>query len=110
VAGLVCLCYPFHPVGKPDRVLGEHLRTLSTPTLIVQGTRDPFGSKEEVAGYRLSPSVQVVWVEHGDHSFTPRKTSGRTELQNWEAALGEIITFLEALPGQKESRRPQGSR
>src|SRR5580704_4304939 len=54
VAGLVCLGYPFHPVGKADRLRVEHLQTLSTPTLIVQGTRDPFGNREEVAAYQLS--------------------------------------------------------
>ena len=43
-------------------------------------------------------------MENGDHSFTPRKTSGRTEQQNWEGALGEIVAFLEALPAQKERK------
>ena len=97
VAGLICLGYPFHPVGKPDRLRVEHLETIKTPTLIMQGERDPFGSRDEVAGYKLSPAIRVAWMEDGDHSFKPRETSGRTEHQNWEAALGEIATFLEAL-------------
>jgi predicted alpha/beta-hydrolase family hydrolase len=97
VRGLVCLGYPFHPVGKPERLRVEHLERIKTPTLIVQGECDPFGSREEVAGFKLSPAIQVVWLEDGDHSFTPRKASGRTEQQNWETALGEIVTFLEAL-------------
>jgi hypothetical protein len=42
VAGLICLGYPFHPAGKSDRLRVEHLRDLKTPTLIVQGERDPF--------------------------------------------------------------------
>jgi predicted alpha/beta-hydrolase family hydrolase len=46
VAGLVCLGYPFHPVGKPDRLRVEYLKTLQTPTLIVQGEHDPFGSRD----------------------------------------------------------------
>jgi predicted alpha/beta-hydrolase family hydrolase len=54
VAGLVCLGYPFHPVGKLEQLRVEHLATIKTPTLIVQGERDPFGSKEVVAGYKLS--------------------------------------------------------
>ena len=97
VAGLVCLGYPFHPVGKPDRPRVEHLHSIRAPTLIVQGERDPFGNREEVAGYKLSPAVRVAWVLDGDHSFKPRKSSGRTERQNWEAALGEVAAFLEAL-------------
>jgi uncharacterized protein len=104
VAGLVCLGYPFHPVGKPDRLRVEHLRAIKTPTLIVQGERDPFGTRGEVAGYKLSPAVRLAWIEDGDHSFKPRKASGRTERQNWEAALGEIATFLEALLDAKASK------
>jgi predicted alpha/beta-hydrolase family hydrolase len=71
--------YPFHPVGKPDRVRVEHLRTTRTPTLIVRGERDPFGTREVVAGYELSPAIRVAWLEDGDHSFMPRRASGRTE-------------------------------
>jgi predicted alpha/beta-hydrolase family hydrolase len=97
VAGSICLGYPFHPVGKPDQLRVEHLARIKTPTLIVQGERDPFGSKEEVDGYKLSPSITVRWVADGDHSFKPRKSSGQTEEQNWEAALSEIGTFLDAL-------------
>jgi hypothetical protein len=41
VAGLVCLGYPFHLVGKPGKLRVEHLKTIKTPTLIVQGERDP---------------------------------------------------------------------
>src|SRR5262249_28043115 len=57
VRGLVCLGYPFHPVGKPDQLRVAHLANLATPTLIVQGTRDPFGTRDEVAGYRLSSAI-----------------------------------------------------
>src|ERR1700733_5899216 len=71
VAGLVCLGYPFHPVGKPDRLRVEHLRTIKTPTLIMQGERDGFGNREEVAGYKVSPAIEVNWVADGDHSFKP---------------------------------------
>ena len=77
VAGLVCLGYPFHPPGKPDRLRTEHLRVLRTPTLICQGTRDPFGKRDEVAGYVLAPSIRLAWIAEGDHSFTPRGQSGR---------------------------------
>ena len=97
VAGLVCLGYPFHAVGKPDRLRIEHLQTIKTPTLIVQGERDSFGSREQVAAFKLSPAIRVEWLEDGDHSFKPRKKSGRTEQQNRKAALEEIAAFLAAL-------------
>jgi len=98
VAGLVCLGYPFHPPGKPDRLRTKHLETLRTPTLIVQGTRDALGSREDVAGYRLSASIRIAWIEDGDHSFKPRATSGRTETQNLAEAIARVREFLSALP------------
>jgi predicted alpha/beta-hydrolase family hydrolase len=94
VAGLVCLGYPVHPVGKPERLRVKHLQTLKTRALIVQGERDPFGNREDVAKYKLSPAIRVRWIKDGDHSFKPRKSSGRTEQQNWEAAIGEIASFI----------------
>ena len=93
VAGLVCLGYPFHPVGKPDRLRVAHLETLKTPTLILQGERDPFGTREEVVGYKLSPAIQIRWLTDGDHSFKPRKASGQTERENWATAVEEITRF-----------------
>jgi predicted alpha/beta-hydrolase family hydrolase len=100
VAGLICLGYPFHPVGKPNQLRVEHLRTIKTPTSIVQGERDPFGNREEVRGYELSSFIRLRWMKDGDHSFKPRKSSGRTEQQNWQAALDEIENFLAELAAQ----------
>lgn len=95
--GLVCLGYPFHPPGKPESLRTAHLRNLRTPTLIVQGTRDSLGSREEVAGYELSPAIRIVWLEDGDHSFKPRVSSGRTETQNLTSAVAAVLRFVETL-------------
>jgi len=95
--GLVCLGYPFHPPGRPEKLRTAHLETLSTPALIVQGTRDAFGTREDVLGYRLSPAIRVTWLEDGDHSWKPRASSGRTESQNMAEALTAIRGFLAAL-------------
>ena len=97
VAGLVCLGYPFHPPGKPEKLRTAHLAALRTPTLIVQGTRDPFGKPEEVEGYELSDAIRVLWLEDGDHSFKPRKSSGRTQQQNFDEAVDAIAEFVERL-------------
>jgi predicted alpha/beta-hydrolase family hydrolase len=97
VAGLVCLGYPFHPVGKPNQLRVAHLRTTKTPTLILQGERDPFGTRAEVSGYALSKAVQIRWLGDGDHSLKPRKSSGRTEQQNWDVAVAEIVAFMASL-------------
>lgn len=97
VRGLVCLGYPFHPVGKPDRLRTAHLAALRTPTLIVQGTRDAFGTPEEVAGYELSSAIRIVWLEDGDHSWKPRAASGRTEKQSLAEGVEAVAEFVKAL-------------
>jgi uncharacterized protein len=73
IVGLLCLGYPFHPIGKPEQLRTGHLVDLRTPTLIVQGTRDPFGSAKEVAAYSLSKAIEILWLEDGDHDLRPRK-------------------------------------
>jgi len=73
ISGLVCLGYPFHPPGKPEQLRTKHLAGLKTPTLIFQGTRDEFGTKQEVATYGLSDAIEVIWLEDGDHDLKPRK-------------------------------------
>jgi uncharacterized protein len=98
VRGLVCLGYPFHPPGQPDRLRTAHLKELKTPTLIVQGTRDTFGTQEDVAGYELSPRIRIVWLPDGDHSFKPRAASGRSERQNIDEAVAAMLGFV-ASPG-----------
>lgn len=97
VRGLVCLGYPFHPPGNPGRLRTAHLAGLRTPALIVQGTRDALGTREEVEGYDLSPAIRIVWMEDGDHSFKPRVASGRTERQNLEEAVAAVLGFVESL-------------
>lgn len=74
IIGLLCLGYPFHPPGKPDNLRTAHLRQLRTPTLICQGTRDLLGSRNEVLHYDLSDSIELLWLEDGDHDLKPRKT------------------------------------
>ena len=94
--GLVCLGYPFHPPGAPAQLRTAHLENLETPTLILQGTRDAFGSREEISAYRLSSAIAVHYLEGGDHSFKPPARSGRTEAQNLSEAIAAIGEFLRA--------------
>lgn len=98
IAGLICLGYPFHPPGKPQQLKIAHLQTLRTPTLICQGTRDPFGKAAEVADSHLSKAIQIYWVKEGDHSFKPHEASERTETDNWALAITKIIDFIAQMP------------
>lgn len=97
VRALVCLGYPFHPQDKPEKLRIAHLTTLKTPTLIVQGTRDPFGTEDEVSRYPLSSSVALHWIEDGDHDLAPRKSSGRGVGRTWAEAISAIGDFLARL-------------
>jgi predicted alpha/beta-hydrolase family hydrolase len=97
VRGVVAYGYPFHPPRKPEQLRTEHLQNLRTPCLIVQGTRDALGSQEEVANYSLSSNIECTWLEDGDHSFEPRKSSGRTFAQNLALALEATLTFAQRL-------------
>ena len=93
VAGLVCLGYPFHPPKKPDQLRTAHLLNLACPTLIVQGDRDPFGSRQEVEALRLSSLVRFHWAGDGDHDLGPRGASGFTRKGNLALAADAITAF-----------------
>jgi predicted alpha/beta-hydrolase family hydrolase len=95
--GCLCLGYPFHPPGKPLQLRTEHLLTLQTSTLILQGERDSFGRREEVEAYHLSPQVQLGWIPSGDHSFKPTRSSGLSEEENWATAVALSDAFLRQL-------------
>ncbi|MFT3924821.1 MAG: alpha/beta fold hydrolase [Myxococcales bacterium] len=97
VRGVVAYGYPFHPPKKPAQTRTEHLEHLRTPCLVVQGTRDQLGSREDVAGYTLSMGIALEWLEDGDHSFEPRKSSGRTFSQNLAQAIDATLSFAERL-------------
>jgi predicted alpha/beta-hydrolase family hydrolase len=107
VAGLLCLGYPFHPLGKPDQLRTAHLADIQTPTLIVQGTRDLFGSLEEVATYKLSERIELLWLEDGDHDLKPRKAvSGYTAADHMLTMANQVANWTKGLrrPQRDESR------
>lgn len=90
VRGLVCLGYPFHPMGKPEQLRTAHLAELTTPTLICQGERDIMGSRAEVEGFDLSPAITFEWAPDGDHDLKPRKASGHSFAENLAAAADGV--------------------
>ncbi|MDQ2634697.1 MAG: alpha/beta hydrolase [Pseudomonadota bacterium] len=99
IAGLLCLGYPFHPPGKPELLRTKHLVTLKTPALICQGTRDVFGSRDEVSGYSLSKRIEMLWLEDGDHDLRPRKAvSGFTAGDHLKTMAEKVKTWTGGLP------------
>ena len=68
-AGLLLLSYPLHPPGKPEKLRVDHFGAISCPTLLVQGTRDPFGKPDEFARHlpAIAGPVTVDWLD-ANHS------------------------------------------
>ncbi|HXE87732.1 MAG TPA: alpha/beta family hydrolase [Hyphomicrobiaceae bacterium] len=103
VAGLVCLGYPFHPPGKPEQLRTVHLQALACPALIVQGDRDPFGSRAEVealmAAKAIAPAIRFHWAGDGDHDLGPRGGSGFTRKGNLATAADAVAAWCEARRG-----------
>lgn len=91
IVGLLCLGYPFHPIGKPEQLRTAQLAKMKTPALIVQGTRDPFGSREEVATYALSKTIEILWLEDGDHDLKPRKRISGFSAADHLRTVGETV-------------------
>lgn len=94
VAGLCCLGYPFHAPGKPQQMRVDHLLTMTTPALIYQGTRDPFGKPDELATVALSPAVTIHWLEDGNHDLKPGKTSGLDQSEHLAAVARSLSAFV----------------
>jgi len=93
VAGLICLGYPFHAPGKPEKVRTEHFPDIAMPALIVQGERDPFGGATLLDGLALPANIRVERMADGDHDLKPRKKSGFTAEENWQKAMDAVAGF-----------------
>ena len=96
VEGLVLLGYPLHPPGQPDRLRTAHLAQIAVPILVVQGTRDTFGTRDEVEPTfaPLKTPVAFEFIEGGDHGFAVPKSNGRTEADVHDAVANRISAWL----------------
>ncbi len=73
-AGLVFFGYPLHPPGKPEQRRDKHLPDITVPMLFVHGTRDPFGTPEEMTGLVEGlPGARLHLVDKGDHSLIAKR-------------------------------------
>jgi predicted alpha/beta-hydrolase family hydrolase len=96
IAGIVLFGYPLHPPGKPAQLRTAHLPRVAAPMLFVQGSRDSFGTPEELrpvlAG--LAQGTRLVVVDGGDHSFTLPKSSGQTLDATLAHVADEVTRFI----------------
>jgi len=87
--GLALISYPLHPPGKPEKSRTEHLPQLDVPCLFVSGTKDAFGTVEELeAATKTIPGpVTHVWIDGGDHGLRRRDDEVAAIVRDWVLAL-----------------------
>jgi len=101
VAGMVFLGYPLHPPGRPEQLRDKHLPAITAPMLFVQGSRDNFGTPDELRPIlsRLKAPATLCVVEGGDHSFKVPKRAGIAQAEVHKTAQTEIDRWLRAVAG-----------
>ncbi len=96
--GVACFGYPFHPTGKADAEWRlQPLQDAKRPVLVLQGDRDPFGSKAELDEVTLPAHVSLTYLEDGNHDFGPRGKSPATLDGNIKLAAEAVRAFVDRL-------------
>jgi uncharacterized protein len=99
IDGLVFLGYPLHPPGRPDKLRSEHLPKIKVPMLFVQGSRDAFGSKQEITAIirNLKLPAKLYAIEHGDHSLKVPKSAGTLQQDIYSTVMDEVAGWSSSL-------------
>jgi uncharacterized protein len=102
--GLVLLGYPLHPPGRPHRLRAAHLSEIKAPMLFVQGSRDAFGTQDELRPIieQLHPPAELYVVEGGDHSFKVPRKSGTKQEDVYRQVQDFIASWLRNISGQRD--------
>jgi predicted alpha/beta-hydrolase family hydrolase len=106
LAGLVFLGYPLHPPGRPDRLRAKHLPDIKASMLFVQGSRDTFGTPDELRPIvtSLAPLADLYVVEGGDHSFKVRKGGDVSQEDIYRAIQDHIAAWLREMVAIRKAR------
>jgi uncharacterized protein len=96
LAGLVFLGYPLHPPGNPEKLRSKHLPDIKAPMLFIQGSRDAFGTPDELRAIfkQLKIRADLFVIERGDHSFKAPKSAGMSQEEVYNSVLDEIVRWL----------------
>jgi len=110
VSGLVLLGYPLHPPGKPDQRRDAHLPRVDRPMLFVQGSRDAFGTPEELAPIvKALDRAMLHVVDGGDHSFKQTKKDPATQAAVYQQIQRTIVEWIATVIGTSApARHPSG--
>lgn len=98
IAALVFLGYPLHPPGRPDKLRDAHLKDIRSPMLFIQGSRDAFGTAEEISAVikRLKLPATLHAIEGGDHSLKVPKSAGVPQPKVYETTMNAIVAWLKS--------------
>ncbi len=96
ITALIFLGYPLHPPGRPDKLRDAHLPQIKAPMLFVQGSRDTFGTTEEISDLikRLHLPATLYPIDGGDHSLKVPKKGNPPQAQVYETTMDEIARWL----------------
>ncbi len=94
IKGVIVFGYPFHPINKLDKLRLESLQLSGPPILIIQGTRDKFGTITEVKKYKIHKNNTIFWIKDGDHSYNTLKKSELSSKDAIVQAYNEASIFI----------------
>jgi uncharacterized protein len=99
--GLVFLGYPLHPPGKPEQLRSKHLGRIGAPMLFIQGSRDAFGTPDELRPILrdLTAPTELFVIESGDHSFKVAKKAGIPQQAVYASILDRVAEWLKQIDG-----------
>lgn len=91
---LALFAYPLHAPGRSEQ-RAEHLASIGVPTLFCSGTRDAFGTPEELRNAAaLVGGSTLHLLEGADHGFATLRSSGRTREDVWREAVEAMLAWL----------------
>ena len=97
LAGLVFLGYPLHPPGNPEKLRSQHLPLIKCPMLFIQGSRDTFGTEDELRPIaKKLPLATLHIIAGGDHSLKVPKSAGITQQDLYASVQDEIVRWLKS--------------
>jgi predicted alpha/beta-hydrolase family hydrolase len=93
--GVVCLAFPLHLPGRPEKSRAAELLTAVVPRLVLQGTSDSFGTPDEIrAAMGVAPGIRIVELPGVDHSFRVAKNAAVSPADVRSRVLTEVAGFL----------------
>jgi predicted alpha/beta-hydrolase family hydrolase len=96
ISGIVLLGYPLHPPGRPNERRDAHLPAVGRPMLVVQGSRDAFGTPAELEPVlsALAPPATLHVVPGGDHSFKLQRAAEPVQAAAYDDVQRTIVEWI----------------